>query len=117
MSWSSRSSFALQGFRFTLSNGRQLLARLARGDFNMPDYDGYSVIEQVNSRQRCTICWNLSLSEPEALTSRLLYRRIPSQNVAHRLPPPTEILGRSLMVFERAIEKTTSGRISARNRR
>ena len=38
-----KSTFTAQGFHLKLSDGRDILERLARGDVNMPKYDGSTV--------------------------------------------------------------------------
>ena len=45
--------------------------------------------------------YQLLRSEPDILTSRLLYHRIPVQHVGSRLDPALDIVGRHLFLFER----------------
>jgi hypothetical protein len=91
-----------QGFHLKLSNRLNILARLARGDVNMPNYDGFPIHAQVPEVKFEAAAYELLRSEPNILTSRLLYHRIPVQHVGPRLDVPQDIAGRRLLLFERA---------------
>jgi hypothetical protein len=91
-----------QGFHFKLSNRLDIVARLARGDVNMPNYDGFPIQVQVPEVKFEVAVYELLRSEPNILASRLLYHRIPVQHVGLRLDPPQDIAGRRLFLFERA---------------
>jgi len=77
------------------------VARLARGDNNMPNYDGFPIQVQVSEVQFEVAVYELLRSEPNILASSLLYYRIPVQHVGPRLDPPQDIAGRRLFLFER----------------
>lgn len=79
-----------------------MLARLARGDVNMPDFDGFPIHVQVSEVKFEAEVYKLLLFEPRILASRLLYCRVPLQHVGPRLDHPQDIAGRRLLVFERA---------------
>jgi hypothetical protein len=78
------------------------VARLARGDVNMPNYDGFPIHVQVPEVKFEVAVYDLLCSEPNILVSRLLYHRIPVQHVGPRLDLPQDIAGRRLLLFERA---------------
>lgn len=90
------------GFHLKLSNRLDIVARLARGDVNMPNYDGFPIQVQVPEVKFEVAVYELLRSEPNILASRLLYHRIPVQHVGPRLDPPQDIAGRRLFLFERA---------------
>lgn len=89
------------GFHLKLSNHLDVVARLARGDVNMPGYDGFPVHVQVPEVKFEMAVYELLCSEPGILASRLLYNRIPAQHVGPRLGPPPDIMGRRLFLFEK----------------
>jgi hypothetical protein len=91
-----------QGFHLKLSNRPDIVARLARGDVNMPNYDGFPIHVQVLEVKFEAAVYELLRSEPNILASRLLYHRIPVQHVGPRLDLPQDIAGRRLFLFERA---------------
>lgn len=91
-----------QGFHFKLSNRLDIVARLARGDVNIPNYDGFPIQVQVPEVKFEVAVYELLRSEPNILASRLLYYHIPVQHVGPRLGPPQDITGRRLFLFERA---------------
>lgn len=78
------------------------MARLARGDVNMPNFDGFPIHVQVLEVKFEAAVYELLRSEPNILASRLLYYRIPVQHVSLRLDPPQDIAGRRLFLFEKA---------------
>lgn len=90
-----------QGFHFKLSNRPDVVARLARGDVNMPDFDGFPMHRQVPEAMFEVAVYELLLSEPQILASRLLYKRFPVQHVAPRPDVPQDIVGRRLFLFQR----------------
>ena len=91
-----------QGFHLKLSNRPDIVARFARGDVNMPNYEGFPIHVQVADVKFEVAAYELLRSEPNILASRLLYHRIPVQHVGPRLNVPQDILGRRLFLFERA---------------
>lgn len=78
------------------------MARLARGDVNMPNYDCFPIHVQIPEVKFEVAVYQLLRSEPDILASRLLYYRVPLQRVGPRRDRPKDILGRRLLVFERA---------------
>ncbi|OBT50119.1 hypothetical protein VE04_09164 [Pseudogymnoascus sp. 24MN13] len=90
------------GFHFKLSNRPDVIARLARGDVNMPDFDGFPIDKQIPEAKFEVAAYELLQSEPQILASHLLYHRIPVQHASPRIHIPRDILGRRLFVFERA---------------
>lgn len=84
-----------------LSNGSDVVARLARGDVNMPDYDGFPIHVQVPEVKFEAEVYGLLQSEPDILASRLLYYRVPVDHEGPKLGRPKDIAGRRLFVFQR----------------
>lgn len=95
-----------KGFYLKLSNGMDVVARLARGDVNMPGYDGAPIHLQVPEVIFEAAVYNLLQSEPDILASRLLYYRVPVQHEGPKLDRPKDIAGRQLLVFQRAVGET-----------
>ena len=77
------------------------MARLARDDVNRPDFDGFPFHKQVPEVKFEAAVYGLLRLEPNILTSRLLYYRIPVQHPSSRLDPPQDLAGRRLYLFER----------------
>jgi hypothetical protein len=90
-----------KGIHLKLSNGMDIVARLARGDVNMPDYDGFPIHVQVPEVKFEAEVYALLQSEPDILASRLLYHRVPVQHEGPKLDRPKDIAGRRLLVFQR----------------
>jgi hypothetical protein len=80
-----------------------IVARLARGDVNMPDYRGFPIHVQVPKVKFEAAVYGLLRSKPDIVASRLLYYRIPVQHAGPRLGFPRDIAGRRLFLFERAV--------------
>ena len=93
---------ARQGFHCMLSDGRSILARLARGDPNALNYDGFPIEALISEAKFELAAYELLKSQPGILASRLLYHRIPVQHPGPRLLIPQDIMGRRLFVFEKA---------------
>jgi hypothetical protein len=91
-----------QGFHLKLSNRPDIVARLARGDVNMPNFDGFPIHIQVPEVKFEVAVYELLRSEPNILNSHLLYHRIPVKHISPRLDRPQDIAGRRLFLFERA---------------
>ncbi|KAM3444756.1 hypothetical protein NHJ13734_001106 [Beauveria thailandica] len=89
------------GFHVRLSNGLDIVARLARGDVNMPDYDGFPIHKQIPQVKFEAALYKLLNSESTILSSRLLYYRVPMQHIGPRHDRLSDIMGRRLLVFER----------------
>jgi hypothetical protein len=79
-----------------------MVVRIARGDVNMPGFDGFAIERQVPEVHFEAACYNLLSDEADIRVSRLLYYRAPIQHPAPRDTIPTDILGRRLFIFERA---------------
>lgn len=79
-----------------------MVARVARGDVNMPDFDGTPIEKQAPEAQFEVAVYELLLSEPEIRASRLLYYRVPVQKPGAKGGNPLDLSGRRLMVFEKA---------------
>ncbi len=85
-----------------MSDDRRLIARLARGDVNMPGYDGSTMDFLLRELEfEADVC-ALIQPVPAILASRLVGYRAPVQYPGPRLDLPKDIAGRRLMVFERA---------------
>lgn len=78
-----------------------IVARLARGDVNMPGYDGFPIHTQIPEVQFEAEVYQLLQSEPNILASQLLYHRLPVQHPASNVDRPKDIAGRRLLVFRR----------------
>ncbi|KAI1180971.1 3-hydroxybutyryl-CoA dehydratase [Nemania sp. FL0916] len=90
------------GFHIRTSDRQDMVARLARGDVNMPNFDGFSIEQQIPEVQFEAATYELLRSEPEITASRLLYYRAPVKKPGIAVEKPVDILGRRLMVFEKA---------------
>lgn len=85
-----------------LSNGRNILARIARDDVNAPDFDGWPMHKQISDVEFEAATYELMLNVPKVLASHLLHHRTPVQHEGPRRQPPLDILGRRLFLFEMA---------------
>jgi hypothetical protein len=91
-----------QSLHLQLSNRPDVVARLSRGDVNMPNFDGAPIHRQVSEvKFEVGVC-ELLRSESDILASRLLYYRIPLLHVGPRLDLPQDIAGRHSYLFEKA---------------
>jgi hypothetical protein len=97
----------IQGIHLRTSDEKDLLCRLARGDVNMPDFDGFAVKEQVNDVQFEAAVYSLLEGNLDIRASRLLYFRVPVEQPGTKTAPPVDLSGRRLFVFEKA-EGTTN---------
>lgn len=77
------------------------MARLARDDVNMPNFDSFPIDVQVSEVKFEVAAYDLLRSEPNILASHLLYHRIPVQHAGPKLDVPQNIAGRRLFLFER----------------
>ena len=91
-----------QGFHLKTSTRPDLLARLARGDVNMPGFDGFPIEKQVPETLFEAAVYRLLRSEPDIRASYLLYYRPPKQSPGPTPSIPRNLNGRRLFVFERA---------------
>ncbi|KAL2066784.1 hypothetical protein VTL71DRAFT_1208, partial [Oculimacula yallundae] len=90
------------GFNLATSDGSNIVARLARGDVNMPDFDGFAIEKQVPEAQFEAAVYTLLASNHGIRASTLLYYRVPVQNPPPRDTIPEDLTGRRLFVFKRA---------------
>ncbi|KAL2060466.1 hypothetical protein VTL71DRAFT_9497 [Oculimacula yallundae] len=90
------------GFHLKLLNGLDIVARLARGDMNVPNYDGFPASVQISKAKFEVAVYELLRTEPGISASCLLYSRIPVQHPGPRLDVPKDISGRRLFIFRRA---------------
>ncbi|KAI0548279.1 hypothetical protein F4679DRAFT_324982 [Xylaria curta] len=90
------------GIHVRLSRPPDIVARIARGDINMPEYDRFPIQEQIPEVEFEVVVYKLLRSAPDIPVSRLLYYRIPQQHTGPQLDRPSDIVGRRLLVFERA---------------
>ncbi|KAL7970401.1 3-hydroxybutyryl-CoA dehydratase [Trichoderma sp. SZMC 28014] len=90
------------GIHIKLSKGEDIVARLARSDVNMPDFDGFPIDVQVPEVKFEAEIYKLLLPETDILVSRLLYYRIPKLYEGSKLERPSDIAGRRLFVFQRS---------------
>ena len=91
-----------KGLHFQTSDGREMVARLARGDVNMPDFDGFPVTVQVAEVRFVSAVYELLRSESGIRASHLLYSRAPVQPPGPKLTVPLDLSGRRLFVFEKS---------------
>ena len=91
-----------KGFHIKLLNGSDILARLARGDVNMPNYEGFPMHVQISEAQFEVAVYKLLCPLSQILASHLLYHRLPVQYPAPRLHLPQDIACRRLFLFKRA---------------
>ena len=79
-----------------------MVIRLARGDVNMPDFDGFVVERQIADVKFEAATYVLLRNEVEVRASRLLYHRAPVLNPGPRVQIPADLSGRRIFVFERS---------------
>ncbi|EPE06693.1 3-hydroxybutyryl- dehydratase [Ophiostoma piceae UAMH 11346] len=90
------------GFHVCVLHRPDVVVRLARGDVNMPNFDGFPIDAQVPEARFEVAVYTLLRAEPTIRASRLLYHRLPVQHPGPRNEIPQDIAGRRLFVFERA---------------
>jgi hypothetical protein len=91
-----------QGFHIETQDRRQLVARLARGDVNMPGYDGFPIEVQLPEARFEEAIYDALRKESDIRVSRLLYSRLPSQYPNPRINIPLDLGGRRLFVFQKS---------------
>lgn len=79
-----------------------MVAWLARGDVNMPDFDEFPIEQQAPEARFEAAVYELLRPQVNIGASHLLYYRIPRQSPAPKLDVPQHLGGRRLFVFERA---------------
>src|SRR5690349_888625 len=92
----------MKGFHIVSTKRPEMIARLARGDVNMPNFDGFPIQVQTAEAQFEAAVYELLSPELAIRTSRLLYFRIPVQHPGPRLTMPRDLSGRRLFVFEKS---------------
>ncbi|KAG5333150.1 hypothetical protein C0989_006195 [Termitomyces sp. Mn162] len=85
-----------------MSNSLDIIARLARGDVNMPNYVGFPFEMQGPDVEFEAAVYSLLRSDPVIVVSRLFYYRVPIRSEGPKLSIPKDITGRRLFLFERA---------------
>ena len=70
-----QSLICVQGFRVGASNGLDMVARLSRGDVNMPDFDGFPIHEQAEEAAFEAGVYNLLRRVRNIRASCLLHHR------------------------------------------
>ena len=78
------------------------MVRLARGDVNMPDFDGFAIERQVPEVLFEAATYNLLRNEADIRPSRMLYYRAPVLDPGPKTQIPTDLSGRRVFVFERS---------------
>lgn len=68
----------------------------------MPDYDGFTIEQQVPKVKFEAATYELLQSVPAIRASRLIYYRVPVEHPPPHVEMPRDITGRRLLVFERA---------------
>lgn len=91
-----------EGFHIKTSNGLDMVARLARSDVNMPNFEGFPIEEQELEVIFEAAVYNLLRTESDIRTSRLLYHRVPALHPGPKLVIPQDLAGRRLFLFEKA---------------
>jgi hypothetical protein len=84
------------------SDHADIVVRLARGDANIPDYDGFPLEVQVPEVMFEAAVYDLLKGNEEIRVSRLPYHRVPLRYPPPLSAPPKDLAGRRFMVFERA---------------
>ena len=105
-----------QGFHLKLSNGNEIVARLARDDVNKPDFDGMPVEAQVRDVSFEVAVYNLLRPEQSLRVSDLIFYRFPLEKQSPKLSIPEDITGRQLLVFQRAKGSNNIWNVSAEQR-
>ena len=65
------------GFHIKLSHRPDIMARLARGDINIPKFEGFPNHVQISKINFEAAIYELLLTESSILASRLFYHCIP----------------------------------------
>jgi hypothetical protein len=84
-----------------LSNQREILVRLGRGDVNMPKYDGFPFDRMIRELEFERATYNLLAGHPEISVSTLLHLRPPvKQDIGAEYDMWKSVQGRRLMIFD-----------------
>ncbi len=73
----------------------------------MPDFDGFSLKEQISEINFEADTYQLLQAEPDIKVPRLLYHRAPAGMDGPHLQRPDDIRGRRLMVFQKENGKSS----------
>lgn len=91
-----------------LSDDRDVMARVARADVNMPNYDGFALTWLHNQVEFEAAVYHLLEGTAEIPTSRLLYFCHAKQSEWSKTDLPRDISGRQLMLFDMSNGETPS---------
>lgn len=83
-------------------DGPEMVVRMARGDVNMPDSDGFAMERQIPEVLFEAATYDLLRNEAEVRASRLLYYRAPVLKPGPKVQIPSDLSGRRIFVFERS---------------
>lgn len=92
----------MQGVHMKLSTRPDIIARLASFDVNMPKYSAWPFPGVLSDHNFEAAIYDLLRSEANIRVSRMIYHRIPLQHQGPRTEVPRDILGRGLILFEKA---------------
>ncbi|KAL4955375.1 hypothetical protein BDW69DRAFT_182573 [Aspergillus filifer] len=90
------------GFHVRTASGKDLIARLARSDVNMPEFQGFPIEEQAPEAAFEAAVYDLLSAEPVIAASKLLYHRVPVLHPGLKNDLPKDIAGCRLCLFEKA---------------
>lgn len=79
-----------------------MVARLARSDVNMPNFDGFPIERQAPEAVFEAAVYNLLRTESDIRVSHLLHHRVPVLYPGPKLSIPQDLAGRRLFLFEKA---------------
>ncbi|UPL03666.1 hypothetical protein LCI18_014600 [Fusarium solani-melongenae] len=89
------------GLHIKLSDQREILVRLGRGDINMPKYEGFSLDSITRELDFETAAYTLLAGHPGIPVSTLIHSRPPAKHeVGEDYDVEKSVQGRQLMVFD-----------------
>lgn len=91
-----------QGIHIRLSDGRDVIARMAKADVNMPRYDGWPIDWLHKQLEVEANIYKLLMKFKKIPSPDLLYFRRCEQQYGSRGEPPKDVIGRQLMIFDMA---------------
>jgi len=100
----------MQGLHCIVTGEGEIVIRLGKQDFNMPNYDGPDVGFVLRDFKFEVAVYELLRNNESIPCSALLYSRAPFQRPGSHTVKPTDILGRQIMVFKKAKGGTCSWR-------
>lgn len=92
----------IKGFHIITHTHPDIIVRLARGDVDMPGFDGFPIVKQISEVHFEAAVYRLLEYVPGIRASKLLYYRAPEGKLQLKNGRPVDLAGRRLMVFERA---------------